>query len=169
VEEPSTFINFLDLNISLKGSSIYTSTFQKPLNLYLYIPPLSAHPPSCFKGLIYGEMKRYWVQNNPADFTDILSKFIIRLYERGHKIEALAPLITQAALTLKHHYAITKQTNDSDQNTLYIHWPYHPHGIQRHTIRHLFNNIYNLTSLSTKCKSLSRVQRTLRISWQGHL
>jgi hypothetical protein len=141
VEEPSTFINFLDLNISLKGSSIYTSTFQKPLNLYLYIPPLSAHPPCCFKGLIYGEMKRYWLQNNPADFIDILSKFIIRLCERGHKIEVLAPLITQVASTLKHHYTISKQTRDRDQNTLYIHWPFHPHGIQRHTIRQLFNNI----------------------------
>jgi hypothetical protein len=86
-------------------------------------------------------MKCYWAQNNPADFTDILSKFIICLCERGHKIEALVPLITQAALTLKHHYTITKQPNNSDQNTLYIHWPYHPHGIQRHTIRQLFNNI----------------------------
>jgi len=141
VEEPSTSINFLDLNISLKGSSIYTSTFQKPLNLYFYTPPLSAHPPSCFKGLIHREMKRYWAQNNPADFTDILSKFIICLCERGHKIEALDPLIMQAALTLKHHYTITKQLNNSDQNTLYIHWPYHPHGIQRHTIHQLFNNI----------------------------
>jgi hypothetical protein len=86
-------------------------------------------------------MKRYWLQNNPADFIDILSKFIIRLCERGHKIEVLAPLITQVASTLKHHYTISKQTRDRDQNTLYIHWPFHPHGIQRHTIRQLFNNI----------------------------
>jgi hypothetical protein len=40
VEEPTSSINFLDLNISIIGSSIHTSTFQKPLNLYLYIPPL---------------------------------------------------------------------------------------------------------------------------------
>jgi hypothetical protein len=64
VEEPASSIHFLDLNISITGSSIHTSTFQKPLNLYLYIPPLSSHPPSCFQGLIYGELKCYWAQNN---------------------------------------------------------------------------------------------------------
>jgi hypothetical protein len=39
------------------------------LNLYLYIPPLSAHPTSCFKGFITGEILRYWNQNsNKEDF-----------------------------------------------------------------------------------------------------
>jgi hypothetical protein len=75
IEEPSLSTHFLDLNINIIGSSITTSTYQKPLNLYLYIPPLSAHPPSCFKGLIYGEIRRYWTQNNPSDFTNIVANF----------------------------------------------------------------------------------------------
>jgi len=50
---------FLDLNIEIKGSRKQTKTFQKSMNLYLYIPPLSAHPHSCFKGLVAGEMRRY--------------------------------------------------------------------------------------------------------------
>ncbi len=141
VEEPTSSINFLDLNISIIGSSIHTSTFQKPLNLYLYIPPLSAHPPSCFKGLIFGELKRYWTQNNPVDFIDILTKFITRLCDRGHKIETLAPLITQAAATLNRQHVTTSTAKPDNQGTLYIHWPFHPHGIQRHTIRQLFNTI----------------------------
>jgi hypothetical protein len=37
IEEPSNSTHFLDLNISKKGSSITTSTFQKPPNLYLYM------------------------------------------------------------------------------------------------------------------------------------
>jgi len=141
VEEPTSSINFLDLNISIIGSSIHTSTFQKPLNLYLYIPPLSAHPPSCFKGLIFGELKRYWTQNNPVNFIDILTKFITRLCDRGHKIETLAPLITQAAATLNRQHVTTSTAKPDNQGTLYIHWPFHPHGIQRHTIRQLFNTI----------------------------
>jgi hypothetical protein len=46
------------------------------MNLYLYIPHLSAHPPSCFKGLIAG---KYWLKNNSEDYKNILVKFIERL------------------------------------------------------------------------------------------
>jgi len=138
IEEPTNSTHFLDLNISKKGSSITTSTFQKPLNLYLYIPPLSAHPPSCFKGLIHGELRRYWAQNNPTDFAAILSNFILRLTARGHKLENLIPLISEAAASLDCQFK-TRRNNDS--NTLYVHWHYHPNGIQRQTIRRLYNNI----------------------------
>jgi len=63
IENPSSETNFLDLNIKIIDSKIVTATFQKPLNLYLYLPTNSAHPPSCFKGLITGELKRFWLQN----------------------------------------------------------------------------------------------------------
>ena len=49
IEEPSLHTHFLDLKISITGSSFKISTFQKPLNLYLYIPPLLAHPPQLFQ------------------------------------------------------------------------------------------------------------------------
>jgi len=101
VEEPTIKTVFLDLNIQLKRSSILTSTYQKTMNLYLYIPPLSAHPPSCFKGLIAGELQRYWVQNNPHDFKRILVKFITRLTERGHSLQSLIPVIKNAAISLQ--------------------------------------------------------------------
>jgi hypothetical protein len=138
VEDPSTSISFLDLNIRIEGSSITTSTFQKPLNLYLYIPPLSAHPPSCFKGLIYGELKRYWDQNNPTDFANILTKFIQPLVERGHSLEKLSPLLVQAATALDYRQAALTPDNNDNQSTLFIHWPYHPYGIQRQTIQRIF-------------------------------
>jgi hypothetical protein len=57
IESPSNKTTFLDLNLELKNCKIQTSTFQKALNLYLYIPPNSTHPPSCLKGLISGEMR----------------------------------------------------------------------------------------------------------------
>jgi hypothetical protein len=56
IEEPSKETNFLDLNLNLQYSRIYTKTYQKEMNLYLYIPAHSAHPPSCLKGLMSGEM-----------------------------------------------------------------------------------------------------------------
>lgn len=80
LEDPSKKINFLDLNIEIKHSNLHFSTFQKPLNLHLYIPPLSAHPQSCLKGLITGELRRYWIQNSPSDFQECVTKFIDRLH-----------------------------------------------------------------------------------------
>ena len=139
IEEPSKSTHFLDLNISIADSSFNISTFQKPLNLYLYIPPLSAHPPSCFKGLIHGETKRYWTQNNPSDFTNILSKFMTRLVQRGHTPEALAPLLLQAATGIENAQA--SSNTDVSSNTLYLHWTYNPNGIQSNTIRYLYNKI----------------------------
>ncbi len=138
IEDPSRRTNFLDLDISIKGNFITTSTFQKAMNLYLYIPPLSAHPPSCFKGLIAGELRRYYLQNNTEDFKEILTKFIGRLLDRGHNIEDISPLLLQAANNLDRQ-PINRAT-DTGQSTLYIHWTHHPKGPQRRDIRHIYND-----------------------------
>jgi hypothetical protein len=57
------------------------------MNLYTYIPPLSAHPISYFKGLIIGELLCYWLQNSDKqDFINITSLFIQRLVNRGQQL-----------------------------------------------------------------------------------
>ena len=38
-------VDFMDLTISITNGQISMSVFEKPLNLHLYIPPHSAHPP----------------------------------------------------------------------------------------------------------------------------
>ena len=144
IEEPSKETIFLDLTLNLQNSRIYTRTYQKEMNLYLYIPAHSAHPPSCLKGLISGEMFRYWLQNNTRDFETILSKFIQRLTERGHQIENLIPLFRQAAINLSTKIATPSFPNTTTQNNnniLYLHWKYNPKGIQRNTIHRLYNEI----------------------------
>jgi len=100
VEEPTTKTIFLDLEIHIKGSTLTTKTYQKEMNLYLYIPPFSAHPPSCFKGLISSELRCYWLQNSHKDFKNLLRKFINRLLDRGHTLDYITPIITQAASSL---------------------------------------------------------------------
>jgi hypothetical protein len=140
IDTPSHQTVFLDLNISLHNSTITTSTFQKNLNLYLYIPPRSAHPPSCLKGLIAGELRRYWLQNNTKDFISITTKFLERLTERGHQLDKLTPIFQQAAATLVLNLRSTPDI-EPDPSTLFIHWEYHPNGIQRKDIRSIYNNI----------------------------
>ena len=138
IEEPSHQTKFLDRNIQLKKSTITTETYQKSMNLYLYIPPLSAHPQSCFKGLIHGEIRRYWIQNNPANFQAILLKFIQRLIDRGHTLEQLTPLITQAAADLDNKAWQAINTSSCSQDTLFIHWQHYPGGLQRSDIRKIY-------------------------------
>jgi hypothetical protein len=131
----------LDLTITLDQASVTFSTFQKPLNLYLYIPPLSAHPSTCLKGLIKGELYRYWMQNETQHFEKLTTKFIERLHARGHTIENLAPLFLQVAISLTYPPSQTNggKNNNEDKN-LFIHWQFHPNGLQRQDIRQSFNS-----------------------------
>ncbi len=109
------------------------------MNLYLYLPPLSAHPPSCLKGLIAGEMRRYWLQNSPKGYESILLKFIERLLDRGHTLPSLTPIITQAAQILDKNPNHISKDKDINSNTLYIHRTYHPCGLKRRDIRQIFD------------------------------
>jgi len=157
---PSTTTHVLDLNVTLNHSTIITSTYQKPLNLYLYLPPRSAHPSSCLKGLIKGELHRYWLQNQPAGFQDLVTQFLIRLYNRGHTIKQLAPIISQAASSIESNQ-YRSQTKLENDNTLYIHWEHHPNGLQCKTLQQIYNNtlcpvnpFHNMTVAISRPKNL---------------
>jgi hypothetical protein len=43
---PSTSVNFLDMTLSIEDGGIVSKIYQKDMNLHLYIPPSSEHPPS---------------------------------------------------------------------------------------------------------------------------
>jgi hypothetical protein len=50
-------LQFLDMRVSIDSHrQLHFRTFQKDMNLYLYIPPTSAHPPNMLKGLIFGRL-----------------------------------------------------------------------------------------------------------------
>jgi len=111
-EELMNSTTFLDLQLTIEGNLSKTKTFQKPMNLYSYIPPISAHPLGRFKGLIMGELLRYWRQNSdPKDFIKITSLFFQRLLNQGHFIEHITPLFHTAALLIDNN----KQIQDANQ------------------------------------------------------
>ena len=143
IEDRTTSTNFLDLHISINNDKIETKTFQKPLNLYLYIPPTSAHPSSCFKGLITGEIIRYWSQNTKTqDFIHITQLFIQRLIQRGHRITDIIPILRSAAATIDNIQGDRQRTQSKipTEDTLYIHWQYHPLDIKKLVIHELYNS-----------------------------
>ena len=57
--EQSKSIDFMDMTISINNlNKIETTLFEKRLNLHLYIPPHSAHPPGLLLGIVYGTLFR---------------------------------------------------------------------------------------------------------------
>ena len=54
------------------------------MNLYLYLPPTSAHPPGCIKGPTFGMVGQFYAHNthrhNFVHFTKLL---FVRLLNRG--------------------------------------------------------------------------------------
>jgi len=80
----------------------------------------------------------YWRQNqNPNHFQTIVSKFIIRLLDRGHTLQSLTPLLMQA--TTRIEQGQMRPCHNPTHKTLYIHWPYHPNGLQQKIVRKIYN------------------------------
>ena len=135
--------NFLDLTIQLQADgSIKTTTFVKPMNLHLYIPPTSAHPPGVLKSLIFGNLNRFWIQNSDTtDYVATTSAFYGHLLNRGYAPDELKPLFLEAAACLD------KRTSNPNKrpsprtanNSIFIHWEYHPRDISRRAIRQTFH------------------------------
>ena len=78
---------FLDLQLNMdKEGEVTTKIHEKAMNLYLYLPPHSAHAPGVLKGLIFGTIHRIFVlTNNLQNRQDTLQRFHIRLIRRGYK------------------------------------------------------------------------------------
>ena len=148
--EPSDTAVFLDLEISIVNDTrrLKFKTFQKKLNLYLYIPPHSAHPPGTIRSLIFGLTRKYWQQNSdPNDFRDIIKLLYTRLLARGHNPAFLNKTFAEAALAIDEkqnkigldNTPTPKQTNTPD-NQLFLKWQFHPRDISRHAIRKCYTD-----------------------------
>jgi hypothetical protein len=115
--------NFMDLTIKITNSGRLTTTlYEKPQNLYLYIPPHSAHPPGMLSGLIHGNILR--IHHLCSSLTDIQQKssqFFTRLTSRGYTNSQLLPLFKSAhqkALIFKNHTNRQNKTPQPPQQTL---------------------------------------------------
>ena len=146
LEIPTRSVDFLDLTLRIEKGSIHSRTFQKLMNLYLYIPPHSAHPASCLKGLIYGILLRYWQQNTDHDdFVTLAGLFFHRLLARGHAADTITPIFTLSAEHIDWRDANPDSVKMKKENkraarrdTLYIHWRCHPCGVSTKEIRRLY-------------------------------
>jgi hypothetical protein len=166
VNPPSRVIDFLDLTIQITPEGyITTKTFVKPMNLHLYIPPHSAHPPGVLKSLIFGNIIRYWNQNtNREDFVQASCDFYRHLLNRGYSPEKLTPIFHDAAMsidtklirTAKWRETTPEPLDDDTRDSLFIHWEYHPRDLSRRAIRQAFMTTL-MPAINDSTLSINRV------------
>ncbi len=82
--KPTKTLDSLDLTITIKGDKIKSKTYQKAMNLYLYLLPNSAHPRSYIKGTVFGLIRRYHTQNtHRLDYLHFIVLLYRQLMDRG--------------------------------------------------------------------------------------
>ena len=138
----SSSVNFLDLTITLNNGHITTSTFQKPMNLYIYIPPHSTHQPGMLKSLIFGQLQNYWKQNTHSeDYEKVATLLFTRLRDRGYDSNTLSSLFKEAARKIdspSNSQSQPRNTQDLSK-TLFIHEEFHPDRPHPSNIHHIFD------------------------------
>jgi hypothetical protein len=127
-EERSLSCIFMDLTITIHDSKIATSLYSKPLNLYLYLPPQSSHPPGVLSGLISGMIFRIYTLC--SDLTDVrvrLQDFWNRLLARGYTAITITTLFSKGIDNARRYIdpAIPATMTEHVPN-LFLHLRYHP-------------------------------------------
>ena len=130
-----TSLEFLDLTISIKDDEIHFKTFQKLLNLYLYIPPISAHSPDMIRGLIFGCLRCFHKHNTDIEDYYMMAKLLAqRLIARGWDWAFIRPIFSEAHNRItKNHTSNPRLINKPKLQPLIVHSTYHPRGLNDRT------------------------------------
>jgi len=145
--KPARTIDFLDLTITINpDGSITTKTYQKPMNLYLYLPACSAHPPGMLKALVHGVLGRYYRHNsNREDFNNYKDLFYNRLLARGYSKEQLDPTFNTTIQSLETKSENTSASTNNNTDTmgeqtelLFLHGQYHTTPVPRRNVQKIF-------------------------------
>ena len=130
-------VAFMDMSLSIVNGRIESTLYEKKLNLYLYIPPSSAHPPGVLSGLIMGNVLRiFQLCTNDKDINNKLEAFQERLLNRGHQLHTLLPIFDKAIANAKQYLSTSEEAKATAKATkkeaaarrVYFHVPYHPNN-----------------------------------------
>ena len=140
---------FLDLQISITATrQIHYRTFQKKQNLYLYIPPGSAHPKNMLFGLVYGHLRAYRLQNTEtANYVKMAILLARRLCARGYSMKNLLPVFQKASERLLRSDPCRNLTPRNEApadatpspSPLIFHLQHHPRGVSRQQVRKAYS------------------------------
>ena len=117
LELANALADFMDLTITIRDGKIITKLYEKSLNLYLYIPPHSAHPPGVLNGIIFGQIHQiFTLCSERADIKKSINQFYIRLIQRGYNRDDIMPIFNKAI----HHNSPTMILNRNLQQQQHI-------------------------------------------------
>ena len=147
-EELARSVNFLDLTIEIKNNKIVTKTFQKALNLYQYIGPLSCHQPKMMEGIIYSLMSNYRRQNTyTKDYHAMAIHLFDRHVARGWNRATMKDYILKADHRINLPQPVTNHTAAdsstqllSNKERLFFHMEYHTNDIPKTQVRALYDH-----------------------------
>ena len=133
----STQVNFLDLTIHLERSSIYTTLYDKPLNLHLYIPWTSAHTPSVRSSVVISGIYRILrLVSRHNDKQQALENFFSRLLARGYNYNFLYRTFQHSLKKFQQPKPIQRNLeNKSGLQPCFLHLPYHCQDLPRQYIQ----------------------------------
>jgi hypothetical protein len=87
----------MDMTLTIAANKFDITLFKKPLNLYLYIPPSSAHPLGMIIGLLYGMVLCLLkLCSKVSDVQRLMKTFFCPLLRRGYSKYYLLPLFAKA-------------------------------------------------------------------------
>jgi hypothetical protein len=90
-------IAFMDLTLRVTHNGIQTWLFEKPLNLFLYIPSHLAHAPGILCGLVFGITECiFCLTSRWRDKQSALRNLFLRLCTRGYTSTQLCPRFESA-------------------------------------------------------------------------
>jgi hypothetical protein len=142
VSDLVTQVDFLDVTLRITPSGTVDSRlFEKQLNLYLYLPANSCHPPGVLKGIIYGSIFR--IRRLTTDL-DVCHRNIQDLYrrllKRGYPPSTLRPIFAEGlARDHSRQPAVLPDTDTpATPHPFFLHVPYHPQDPPSHEIQRLF-------------------------------
>ena len=141
--ERTKSVDFLDLTLTVDTNNsqnrIHSRIYEKLQNLYLYIPPHSAHPPGILRSIISGNISRYFkLCTDRQDFEISTRRFLKRLCNRGYKHNDLTPMFHEAIKKVESASHSIRDT--SHEERIFLHLQYHPRDPPSNIIQSIFRD-----------------------------
>jgi hypothetical protein len=126
----------MDLTVTVTPNGIQTRLFEKPLNLYLYIPPHSAHAPGILRGLVFGMTGRIFrLTSNWRDQQKSVRNLFLRLCKRGYTSTQLRPIFKDALARIDNRPIPDPWFHEK---RCFLHLSFHPNDPRSSTVQRLF-------------------------------